>query len=76
MSEHGHRYAGDCAGTTLEDDVDKYCSTVCSDRGDRKVYAVGPTFSEYTTWLLVQRREGGWFVVATAKLEGVEPAPW
>jgi hypothetical protein len=76
MSRHGHRYAGDCAGTTLEEDVYKYCSTRYADRGDQQVYAIGPTFSEYTTWLLVERREGGWSVVAAAKLRGTDPPPW
>jgi hypothetical protein len=76
MSRHGHRYAGDCAGTALEEDAYKYCSTRYVDRGDEQVYAIGATFSEYTTWVLVEHRDGGWSVVATAKLQGAEPPPW
>ncbi len=76
MTRHGHEYAGECATTTLEDDIGKFCSTRCVDRGDRKVYGIGPTFSEYTTWLLVERHEGGWLDVDTARHNGTEPPPW
>jgi len=76
MVTQGYRYAGECAETTIEDDIGKFCSTRCIDRVNQKIYGVGRTFSEYTTWLLVERRAGGWLVVATARHEGTTPPPW
>jgi hypothetical protein len=76
MAQRGNAYAGECANTSLKTDIGKFCSTQCIDRGDQKIYGVGRTFSEYSTWLLVQRRDGGWLVVATAKHDGTTPPPW
>lgn len=76
MTARGNVYAGECEDTELPGDVGKFCSTRCIDRVDQKIYGVGRTFSEYTTWLLVERRAGGWLVVATAKHEGTTPPPW
>lgn len=76
MTGQGYIYAGDCATTTIEDDLGKHCSSLCEDLGDRQVYKIGPTFSEYTTWLLLERSGGVWRVTDTAKDTGTGPAPW
>ena len=75
----GHDYAGDCATTTLEQDVGKHCSTLHEDRGTSRIYATGPTFSEFDTWLLLQLQGGRWSVVDSASagtLDRPLPPAW
>jgi hypothetical protein len=76
MGKKGFRYAGECATTTLEKDIGKYCSSLCEDKGARRIYRIGPTFSEYTQWLLLERSGGTWRVIAAAKDTGTAPPPW
>ena len=76
MDGEGLAYAGECATTTIEDDLGKYCSSLCEDRGESQIHKVGPTFSEYTTWLLLERSGGTWSVTDTAEDTGTAPAPW
>lgn len=76
MERKGYVYAGECATTTVEDDLGKYCSSLCEDRGSSQIHKIGPTFSEYTTWLLLARTEGTWRVVDSVKDTGTAPAPW
>jgi hypothetical protein len=76
MDAEGHTYAGDCAATTIEDDIGKYCSSLCKASADEAIYKVGPTFSEYTTWLLLEKSDAKWRVVDTAPDTGTAPAPW
>lgn len=76
MATQGFIYAGSCEDTTIEDDIGKYCSSLCEDRGNQQIHKIGPTFSEYTTWLLLQQSGDGWSVVDTAKDTGTAPAPW
>ena len=75
----GHDYAGDCGDTTLGEDVGKKCSMLQQDRGAARIYALGPAFSEFDTWLLVQHREDGWSVTDSASagtLDNPTPPPW
>ncbi len=75
----GMPYAGDCVATSLDEDVGAWCSTLFEDRGSTRVYGAGPTFSEYTTWLLLVEGRDGWAVedVASAgTMDDPEPAPW
>jgi hypothetical protein len=76
MAKKGYAYAGSCEDTTIEDDIGKYCSSLCENRGTRQIHKIGPTFSEYTTWLLLEKSGGLWRVIATAKDTGTAPAPW
>lgn len=76
MERKGYVYAGECATTTVEDDLGKYCSSLCEDRGSSQIHKIGPTFSEYTTWLLLARTDGTWRVIDTARDTGTAPAPW
>lgn len=76
MAGRGYAYAGDCATTRVESDVGKYCSSLYESQGGRRIYRVGPTFSEYTTWLLLEQSSGAWRVMATAKDVGTAPPPW
>ncbi len=76
MDGQGFVYAGECASTTIEDDAGKHCSSLCEDRGDSQIHKEGMTFSEYTTWLLLERENGMWRVTDTAEDTGTAPAPW
>jgi hypothetical protein len=71
----GDEYAGDCAGTT-PDDIGKVCSSQIPGIGPDAVFAVGPTFSEFTTYLLLREEASGWYVVETAPAGGGAPPPW
>lgn len=75
----GAPYAGDCEATVLEEDAGAWCTTLEEDRGTTRIYGAGPTFSEYTTWLLLEQGPGGWAVVDTAsqgELGDLQPPPW
>ena len=59
-----------------------YCSMLYQDRGVEAVYAVGLTFSEADTWILVGMCEDGSFVVNDAApisydaWGDLSPPPW
>lgn len=76
MAKQGYAYAGDCRTTHLEKDVGKYCSSLFERQVGQRVYVTGPTFSEFTTYLLVTQSSSGWRVTATAKDDGTSPPPW
>lgn len=70
-------YAGDCSATTVEEDVGKVCSSFYGGSGSQAVYAVGPTFSEFGEWLLLeQQADGTWLVVDTSPVGTVAVPPW
>jgi hypothetical protein len=72
---YGEQYAGDCATTNVETDAGKYCSSLQEDRGDSVIYIIGPTFSEYDTWLLLERVDGDWVVSDWAEVVAEEMVP-
>jgi hypothetical protein len=75
----GMPYAGDCATTDLEEDVGAWCTILDEDRGTTRIYGAGPTFSEYTTWLLLEEGPDGWAVIDSASagnLDNPLEAPW
>ncbi|GAA2151366.1 hypothetical protein FHX52_0508 [Humibacillus xanthopallidus] len=76
MARKGYTYAGDCGSTQLETDVGKYCSSLYEKQPALRIYSVGPTFSEYTTWLLLRQSSGTWRVTAAARITGMSPPPW
>jgi hypothetical protein len=70
-------YAGDCSATTLEEDAGKMCSSFYGGGGSQLVYAVGPTFSEFGEWLLLeQQADGTWLVVDTGPVGADMEPPW
>jgi hypothetical protein len=80
LAENGEEYAGDCADATVEEDTGKICTTLQEENAGRQAYLAGPAFSEFDTWLFVERSGGGWsvsssqpFHVAAADVPGV---PW
>ncbi len=76
MTRQGYAYAGDCRTTRLETDAGKYCSSLVKRQAGQRIYSVGPTFSEYTTYLLLTQSSGEWRVTATARDDGSSPPPW
>jgi hypothetical protein len=79
LTAAGVEYAGDCAGTNLDEDVGKQCSRLEDDRGSRRIYATGPTFSEFDAWLLLERGPEGWSVIDEASagtLDDPQAPPW
>ena len=75
MAKQGYAYAGDCSTTRLETDAGKYCSSLFKLQVGQRIYGIGPTFSEFTTYLLLTESSGGWRVTATAKDDGTSPPP-
>ncbi|MGQ0616868.1 MAG: hypothetical protein ACT4PW_07725 [Acidimicrobiia bacterium] len=76
FADQDQRYAGDCSGTDLGSDVGAYCSVLERESGPDRVYKVGPTFSEFTTWVVVRAVEDGWSVVGSASVgTSEEPLP-
>lgn len=71
----GQQYAGDCASTT-PDDIGKVCSIQYASIGADVVFVVGPTFSEFATYLRVSEEASGWYVADTAPAGGGVPPPW
>jgi hypothetical protein len=75
----GLRYVAACENASLSNDVGSYCSVLHEDRGDSRIYATGPVFSEFDTWLLLGEQADGWHVVDTASagnLDSPQPPPW
>jgi hypothetical protein len=76
LADEGVEYAGPCEGTELPDDVGRYCSRVVEERETAVVVMIGPTFSEFTVYLLIERTDRGWTVVRSADVPGPgEPDP-
>ena len=78
MEQRGFSYAGNCSTISPVTHVGEKCADLEADRGERKVYLIGRTFSEGDTWLLVEQSNGYWQVVDTAKLTltGSQQPPW
>src|SRR5205814_1297935 len=75
----GASYAGDCAATRSPDDLGKVCSRFVAERGNRRAYLLGRTFSEFSAWAFVQQGAEGWTVVSTAPLDLTDTSdavPW
>ena len=75
VEEYGEQYAGDCGITDIEKDVGKYCSSLQEDRGDSAIYLIGPTFSEFAFWVLLEQVDGDWVVSDWADVVAEEMVP-
>lgn len=74
----GVRYIGSCERADAAADVGAYCSSLLEDQGTTRVYALGLTFSEFDTFLRLDRTAGGWVVGASAPIDqttGMQ-SPW
>lgn len=72
-------YAGDCAATVSPRDIGKVCSKFIAQRGALRAYLIGRTFSEFSTWVFVERQPAGWVALTTVPLDFASPVlvvPW
>jgi len=82
LASYGEQYAGDCSLADPNTDIDMYCSMLYEDRGVEAVYAIGLTFSEADTWILVgQYEDESWVVSDAAPISydasgDLSPPPW
>lgn len=72
-------YVGDCSAAQEGVDTGKICSSQAGTRGRVRAYTLGPTFSEYTSTMLMEEvAETGWTVVSVtnrdpnASVPGIE----
>ncbi len=57
-------YVGDCSKAQAGVDVGKLCSALAGSRGTTRAYTLGPTFSEFTSTMLIQEgADVGWMVL-------------
>jgi hypothetical protein len=69
-------YVGDCADAQQGIDVGKICSTLVGTRGRNRAYNLGPTFSEYTTTMLLEESaDAGWTVLWIRNRDPNAPIP-
>jgi hypothetical protein len=55
-------YIGDCSKSNRGEDAGKLCSSQIGERGRRRAYAIGPTFSEPTALAIVEDTAQGWVI--------------
>jgi hypothetical protein len=55
-------FVGDCADAKIGEDRGKLCAQQIGERGRRRAYAVGPTFSEPTALAIVEDTAQGWAI--------------
>lgn len=69
-------YVGDCEEAQPGVDVGKLCSTLVGQRGRNRAYHLGPTFSEYTTEMLMEETpEAGWNILSVMNRDLNAPVP-
>jgi hypothetical protein len=69
IHDTGAVYAGPCIHARSPQDAGKICATPIAERGPLSAYLIGRTFSEYTTWVFVERATLGWWVRSTIPLD-------
>jgi hypothetical protein len=69
--EYGsENYVGPCENSVSPRDLWKRCTKLWVDQGDRLAFLEGPTFSEFTRWIFVQRLpDGAWQVYGEAPFD-------
>ena len=55
-------YVGDCSKANPGEDAGKLCSQQIGERGRRRAYSIGPTFSEPTALAIVEDTAQGWTI--------------
>lgn len=69
-----------CASADRGQDIGKQCATFLGERGTRRAYALGPTFSEATSLAIVEEKPEGWTVLSVTNSDPSAPAipgiPW
>jgi hypothetical protein len=65
----GASFAGPCEQTRSPEDIGKLCARFVEQRDGVQAHLVGPTFSEFTTWLFLEQAASGWTVVTSIPLD-------
>jgi len=76
---NGDRFAGSCESTRSPEDIGKVCARLIDERDGVQAHLIGRTFSEFSTWVFVGQRDGGWTVIASTPLDFHDPTmhiPW
>lgn len=69
-------YIGDCTEAQQGVDVGKLCSTLVGQRGRNRAYHLGPTFSEFTTEMLMEEStEAGWTILTVMNRDPNQAIP-
>lgn len=55
-------YVGDCSKANPGEDAGKLCSSQIGERGRRRAYSIGPTFSEPTALAILEDTAQGWTI--------------
>src|SRR5215216_6227541 len=79
VQSRGDRYAGLCEQTRSPEDIGKICSRLIESRDGVQAHLIGHTFSEFSTWVFVTQRDGGWTVLGTEALDFLDTSgfiPW
>jgi hypothetical protein len=73
-------YLSDCAAAQRPGDIGKLCSTLLGERGTRRAYALGPTFSEPTALAILEETPDTWTVLSVTNRDPSQPnipgIPW
>jgi hypothetical protein len=69
VEARGDRYAGLCEQTRSPEDIGKVCSRPIETRDGVQAHLIGRTFSEFSTWVFVAERDGGFTVLETEPLD-------
>jgi hypothetical protein len=57
-------FVGDCAVADRATDIGKFCVSAAGERGTRRAYHLGPTFSPSTALVIVEEGSDAWAVVS------------
>lgn len=69
-----------CDSADRGQDIGKLCTTYIGERGTRRAYALGPTFSEATALAILEEKAEGWTVLSVSNRDPNAPSipgiPW
>lgn len=69
-----------CDAADRGKDIGKLCATYIGERGTRRAYSLGPTFSEATALAILEEKAEGWSVLSVANRDPSAPSipgiPW
>jgi hypothetical protein len=73
-------FIADCDDAQRGADTGKLCATLLGERGTRRAYALGPTFSQATGLAMLEQAADGWTVLSVTNRDpsagGIPGIPW
>ncbi len=74
------QFVADCSKADVSRDAGKVCAAFRGDRGNQRAYVIGPTFSEFSQWVILEEKSGQYTVVSITNLNAdtaaVPGVPW